>query len=198
MTACRSQLDFSRNSHRCRVITRWSDTVSQKAIVSRRQVLVGTASLPILGVIGPTKAASSDHTALEELGRQLKSVVRRCRRLQRHVRRLSDECEQVCTDRGIRPFLADGRRNATFDLVHRDLGYDEAWASWSMAVAKSLDLAEVIRRTPATSVADLSVKSQALIWSLFHDQMSEAIDPEHLRLLKQFGRELDRLATAKP
>lgn len=170
--------------------------MSEKAVVTRRQVLVGTASLPIWGVIGPTRASSSEF-ALEELGRQLKRVVRRCRRLQRQVRRLSDECAQVCTDQGIRPFLPDGRRNATFDLTHQELGYDEAWARWSVAVAESLDLTEIIRRTPAMSLADLSVKNRALIWSLFHDQMSETIDPEHLRLLKQFSRELDRLATAK-
>lgn len=162
--------------------------------LSRRHVLAGAVSVPMLGLIEATPANSRQVTDLQALGNQLDQLIRRCRRLHREVCRQSSRCSQICAERGIKPFMADGRRNTEFDALHLEQGYDAAWALWSGTVADSLDVAEKIRKISATSPADLSVKHRALLHELFHDDMVDTADPVHVRLLRQFGKELASLA----
>lgn len=64
-----------------------------------------------------------------------------------------------------------------------------------MALADSVELAERIKPLPASSVAELAVKFDALSWSQFHEDMTDSIDAVHLEHLRAFGHEL-RLAAA--
>lgn len=164
---------------------------SGRVQVSRRTVLVGALSISVLSA-GPV--AAEVPCELEALGRQFERLTRRCSRLYGRMKQCSEAVATTCHERDVQAFLPDGRRNSQRDDVERELGYDAVWKEWSETVAGGLDLAETIRRTPAVSVTDLAVKYRALLWELYHDSMAETADPEHVRLLKGFGRELDRLA----
>ena len=159
-----------------------------KVGVSRRAVIMGAMSLPVVGIAEP--AAAFPPSEIETLGLQLERLTRRSSRLYKRVLQCSDECARLCRERAVGAFLPNGRRNVEYDKIHRDMGYETAWKRWSAAVSAALDIAEAIRGTPAGSVADLSVKHRALLFEFFHDGMAETADPEHLRLLRGFGREL--------
>jgi hypothetical protein len=148
-------------------------------------------SLPAAGIA--EAAAAFPPSEIEALGLQLERLTRRSSRLYKRVLQCSDECARLCRERAVGAFLPNGRRNVEYDNIHRDMGYDTAWKRWSVAVSAALDIAKAIRGTPTVSVADLSVKHRALLFELFHDRMADAADPEHLRLLRGFGRELRRV-----
>ena len=159
--------------------------------LTRRDVIAGAIAMPVLGHVEAGRADAEGISNLHDLERRLNRLIQRSRRLAGEVRRLRKLCAEICAERGISAFLDDWRRNPEFDAVHREQGYDAAWQRWSATIVETMDLSELIRKTPATSAAGMAVKYRALLWELYHDQMADAADPEHLRLLKAFGRELD-------
>jgi hypothetical protein len=166
---------------------------SRQHSISRRTVLAGAASVIALGVVPPSLAVAPSSTSdIARLAALLEPMKRRCLRLHRRVRQLSNAAERTCGDRSIAAYLLDGKRNPAFDAVRFDLGYDAAWQRWSTATNEALDLANRIRRTEAIDVEDLAIKFEALLWLHFHHEMALSIDPVQLRQLRDFGRELAR------
>ncbi|MDB5542184.1 MAG: hypothetical protein JWQ89_3911 [Devosia sp.] len=163
--------------------------------ITRRRVVVGAAASIATLALAPAACAGAapPDTELPILSTELDRFRHRCGRLDRQVRRLAALADRLCKDRGIEAFLPNGRRNRSFDEVRAEVGYDTAWRQWSDTVSTSLDLAEHIRRTPASDVAGLAIKYHALLWELFHAEMALAVDDVHLRHLKTFGRELTQL-----
>lgn len=161
--------------------------------ITRRRVVAGALAIPALGYTAPGRADDDARasTSLHELGLRLERAIRRSRRLHGQVRRLRGLCDDICSEHGIAAYLDDRRRNPAFDAVYRQHGYDTIWQRWSATSAASLDLAEQIRKLPAATLADMGIKHRALLWELYHGQMADAADPEHVRLLKAFGRELN-------
>jgi len=165
--------------------------------LNRRQALVAAAAaITALSVPGTASAALHYDTRLLEMGRELDRLRRRIARLHRGVRAMSVAADRVCHERGVDAQLPDGRRSPAIDLVRAEVGYDRAWQSWSSAVDRSVDLAVSIRRMPGTGVPVMSVKFDALIWELFHDDLAVGLEDTQLRRLKRFGRELRHLAAA--
>jgi len=172
---------------------------SRQHSISRRTVLAGAASVAAIGVVPRSLGAAPRSTsAIAGLSRLLEPLKRRCLRLHRRVRQLSDAADRTCSDGNIASYLPDGKRNPAFDAVRFELGYDTAWRRWSAATNESLDLAERIRRTEAVDLPDFAIKFDALLWLHFHDQMAMSTDPVQLRQLRAFGRELARGLDAAP
>ncbi len=161
---------------------------AQQPTISRRAVIAGAVSIPLSGIAGPGAATSPSE--IDELGRRFKRLVRRGKRLHRRVVELGDQCACIGSERDLPPSLPDGRRNPRYDDLLRVSGYDFAWRQWSEQVEETLAVAAAIRRAPASNMADLDVRFRALMWEL---QITEAADPEPLRLLREFGRELRKV-----
>jgi len=152
-------------------------------------VIAGGLALPVLAA-----APVSDNSLLLQLGRELDRVRRRTTRLHRKVRHLAARAELVLEQSGGEDGGSDLDRRKRLDLIRKQLGYDQAWQTWSSAVDLSLDLAASIRRIPATDLAGFAVKHQALVWELFSHELAIGSAESQLRLIGKFGRELQRAA----
>ncbi len=155
--------------------------------ITRRAVVAGAMSLPLAGMAEPVAATSPSET--DELGLRLKRLARRCKRLHARMLDLGDQCARIGRERDVPASLPDGRRNPRYDDLLRELGYDAAWKNWSNQLGEALAVAAVIRRAPAATMDDLDIKFGALLFEILHDQR---VDPELVRMLREFERDLRR------
>ena len=163
--------------------------------LTRRQALI-SATIIAGGLALPVLAAApvSDNSLLLQLGRELDRGRRRTTRLHRKVRQLATRAEQGLEQSGGEGGGPEQDRRERLDLVRKQVGYDEAWQAWSSAVNLSLDLAVSIRRVPATELCGFAVKHHALVWELFIHELTIGSAESQPRLLRKFGRQLQRAA----
>ena len=77
--------------------------------------------------------------------------------------------------------------------LKRKAGSDaQAWQRWSTAIEDTLSLVSRIGRTPADDLHEVSVKLDAIIWLLTHDD--GLLDAGAERQLRALGREVRVLA----
>lgn len=172
--------------------------------MARRTVLLGAGFSLIAAeavsreaAVGMSGDVVQSDAELIALGYELDQVRTRCRVLKAEKDRRADKADAVCQARAISRSLPDRRRNPDFDRVRVEVGYDAAWKWWSKAIDESLALAARIDELPASGLAGVAIKFDAMLWSQFHDTMADAIDAEHLGALRAFGREVHQLARAE-
>ena len=111
--------------------------------LSRRAFVLGAVPSALLASTSSAVEISAPSTDREDpllaLGRQLKTISRRCARLQRDYLRLE---------------------------ANSDAGSDATWRAWSKEIDRGLDLAVRIRKTSATSISGMTAKIDAAIFEL--------------------------------
>lgn len=85
-----------------------------------------------------------------------------------------------------------GARRRAARLKRKAANDAKAWQLWSTAIEETQDLVSRIRRTPARSLQGVSVKLDAIIWLLTHDD--GLLDAGAERQLRAFGKEVRALA----